>query len=80
MGHNQLWERLETLLKTALDQEQSRLPPGDVSNIRHFVDHREYGLAWDELATALSELNLAPNERTKKAMQEAASLMYPDDR
>ncbi|MGK9170870.1 MafI family immunity protein [Inquilinus limosus] len=80
MDHRQNWERLENLLQTALDHEQSRLPSEDVSNIRRFIDHGEYGLAWEELTAALSELNLVPNERTKKTMQEAASLMYPDGR
>jgi hypothetical protein len=80
MDYQQLWEQLEALLETALDQEQSRLPAENVSDIRHFIDHREYGLAWDELAAALSELNLTPNEHTKAVMHQAASLMYPEGR
>ena len=80
MDYQQLWGQLETLLKAALEQEQSRLPARSVSDIRHFIDHREYGLAWDELAAALSELNLTPNEHTKAAMQRAAHLMSPEGR
>ncbi|MGO1074289.1 hypothetical protein [Inquilinus sp. CA228] len=80
MNYQKLWEQLQTLLETALNQEQTRLPATDVSKIQHFIDHREYGLAWDELAAALSELKLTPNEHTRKAMHEAASLMYPEGR
>jgi len=80
MNFQQLWGQLEALLEAALDQEQARLPARSVSAIRHFIGHREYGLAWDELTAALSEMSLTPNEQTKAAMQQAASLMYPKGR
>jgi len=69
------WRQLELLIGQALDSERARIGAEEARLVDEFIDHNEFGLAYDQLTDALAELNLTPSSRTDELLAIAAALM-----
>jgi hypothetical protein len=69
------WRQLELLIGQALDSERAQIGSEEARIIDDFIDHNEFGLAYDTLVDALAELNLTPSSRTNELLAIAAALM-----
>lgn len=47
-----------THLSQLLNECKMKLPPDDISNIAEFIEHNEFGLAFETLCTQLYEYNI----------------------
>jgi len=70
-----LWEKLGSILSAALELERAAIGAAQAELVADFVDHNEFGLAYEQLTDALSDAELTPREETAKLLAEAAKLM-----
>jgi hypothetical protein len=75
MDKHERWSRLEALLTSALEAEQHHLPAQDAETVQEYIDHREYGLAYEHFSEALDAERIIVTEETKSVLQTAANLM-----
>jgi hypothetical protein len=75
LGHASRWRKLRPILAAALDLERGRIGAEQSSYVIDYLDHNEFGLAYDQLIDALSDLELAPLDTTRPLLAEAARLM-----
>jgi len=71
-----LWQNLRSILGKVLELERGRIGQQQACFVEEFIDHNEFGLAHDQLKDALSDLGLAPLERSNDLLSEAAELMH----
>ncbi|MBY8825146.1 hypothetical protein [Sphingomonas colocasiae] len=69
------WRDLARVLGSAVEIELDRLGSKQAHIVADFIAHNEFGLAHDQLVDALSDLDLAPLEPTRKLLEQANSLM-----
>jgi hypothetical protein len=77
MDKHERWSRLEVLLTSALEAERHHLPAQDAATVQEYIDHREYGLAYDHLTETLGAERTLVTGEAKLALQSAADLMNP---
>ena len=70
-GH---WAVLETRLLGLL-AGFATLPTSDTDNIRHYIDHNEFGLAFEMLVDAIVEHGLQPDNAQQVALISVANSM-----
>jgi hypothetical protein len=75
LRHAWRWRKLRSILAKALDLERGRIGTEQASHVTDYLDHNEFGLAYDQLIDALSDLELVPLETTRPLLAEAARLM-----
>jgi hypothetical protein len=75
MDKHERWSRLEILLTSALKAEQEHLPAQHVETVRDYIEHREYGLAYEHLGEVLNAERTLVTEETRLALRAAANLM-----
>lgn len=75
MDKHETWSRLELLLSSALDAEQDHLAPQDAETVREYIEHREYGLAYEHLNETLEAERIPVSEQTRVSLRTAADLM-----
>jgi len=56
--------------------ERGRIGTEQAGYVTEYLDYNEFGLAYDQLIDALSDLELAPLEATRALLAEAARLMH----
>jgi hypothetical protein len=69
------WERLDNLLSTALAAEEHRLASRHVDLAREFIEHNEFGLAYEMLIHGLEEADAVAGSEAALLLEEAAKLM-----
>lgn len=50
---------MEEKLYKLLDLVKNKLPPTDTANIKEYIEHREWGLAFETLVVQLYEFNIS---------------------
>jgi hypothetical protein len=69
------WETLDGLLRQSLDDVRSLLPAQDARSVEEFIEHNEFGLAYEWLMDTLDECSISIDEATSSRLREAAQLM-----
>ncbi len=69
------WARLEALLTQVLKAEQHHLAVEHAEQVRKFIDHNEFGLAFEWLKSAFTLSDVPADEQSVEAMREAARMM-----
>ena len=72
---SQLWERLDALLRRALDQLGEELPVSTRELVIDFIDNREYEVALDWMSSVASASGATVPREAQAALDEAAKLM-----
>ncbi|GGB99828.1 hypothetical protein GCM10011494_17890 [Novosphingobium endophyticum] len=75
MDKHDHWRQLAALLTSALDAKRNRIPSKDAEIVQYFIDHNEYGLAYEHLNNTIDEERLLITEEAKMAMKAAANFM-----
>ena len=73
-----LWRKLDGLLSAALALERGRIGDEQAAIVQDYLDHNEFGLAYETMVEALSDLDLHPLESSAPLLDEARRLMTPD--
>ena len=74
-NYARLWEQLGSILTAALELERTAIGAAQAELVAEFIDHNEFGLAYEQLTDALSDAELIPQDETARLLAEAANLM-----
>lgn len=69
------WEILDSLLRQSHEEVRSMLPGEDARSVEEFIEHNEFGLAYEWLIDALEECSITVDETTGARLRKAARLM-----
>ena len=75
LRHAWRWRKLRSILAKALDLERARIGAAQADYVTDYLAYNEFGLAYDQLIDALSDLELAPLDATRPLLAGAARLM-----
>jgi len=69
------WDRLEALIRQSLESVRAMIPGKDADWVEQFLDHNEFGVAYDWLAGAIEQHSIIVDDVTREQMSEASRLM-----
>jgi hypothetical protein len=72
---NSQWGELERLLGAILAEIGAKLPPDQLMLVEDFVDNREFGVAYDWLASVLEGAGLTVSREIAERLNRVAALM-----
>jgi len=76
----ELWELIEGKLSSLLANSSPPLEKAALSEMQHYIDHREYGLALEEYVGAIETSGAVVSDDTLRAVGELARLMKMDEK
>jgi len=69
------WTELNELLNNSLNGLRASIHPDQASIISEYLEHREYGLAYECLIETIEDNHLVPDTATMASLTQAAKLM-----
>jgi hypothetical protein len=73
-----LWAGVDSRLRTVVDELATKIAAGDIATILHFLDHDEYGVAFEMLRDLLIENQTQVPAATFDTLVELARMMDLD--